>query len=184
MLTISLYNYQTILGQIDLDTKIKDLLNAIHDAFDFTQDAIPLRNIRPASRQANILVLMLGHVGNCCDFIMAYADKSFCTSSFSSIPLAIVNIPFAGMRFMKNAGSQANQQISDLCSSFVELRQKFLDHTSLTAGISVFQILDDVGVLSAQVTGIATRLDKMSTQRSNQILDLGMKFGLSKLSLI
>jgi len=177
------YEYQTFLRQIDLDTKIKNLLNAIHDAFDFAQEASPLRDIMQASRQANILVLMLGHVGNCCDFILSYADKNFCTPSFS-ILLAIVNIPFAGMRFMKNAGSQADKQISDLCSTFDELRQKFLDHTSLTAGISVFQILDDVGVLSAQVTGISTRLDKMTTQLSNQILDLGMMFGLSKLSSI
>ena len=74
---------------------------------------------------------------------------------------------------MKNAGSQANKQISNLCSTFVELRQQFLDHTSLTAGISVFQIRDDVGVLSAQFTGISTQLNKMTIQLSNQILDLG-----------
>jgi len=87
--------------------------------------------------------------------------------------LAIVNIPFAAMRFLKNAGSQAENQISDLCSTFVELRQKFLGHTSITTGISVFQILDDVGVLSAQVSGISTQLIKMTIQLSNQILDLG-----------
>jgi len=82
MLTFSLYEYQTFLKQIDLDTKIKDLLNAIRDAFDFAQDAAPLRDIMPASRQANILVLMLGHVGNRCDFILSYADRIFCMSSF------------------------------------------------------------------------------------------------------
>jgi hypothetical protein len=82
------------------------------------------------------------------------------------------------MRFLKNASSQlqADKQISDLCSTFIELRQKFLDHTNLVVGISVFQILDDVGVLSAQVTGVSTQLDKMTTQLSNQISDSGMKF--------
>ena len=36
-------------------------------------------------------------------------------------------------------------------------------------GISVFQILDDVGVVLAQVTRISTQLDRMSSQ----ILDRG-----------
>lgn len=73
---------QTFLTQVQLDTKIKTLLDAIHDAFDFAQDASSLQNIKPESKQANILILMLGHIGNCCDFIQSYArDKNFCMSS-------------------------------------------------------------------------------------------------------
>jgi hypothetical protein len=83
------------------------------------------------------------------------------------------HILFAGMRILKNAGGQADNQISDLCSTFVDLRRSFVEHASLTTEISVFQILDGVGVLSAKVSGISTRLDKMTTQLSSQILDLG-----------
>ena len=75
---------QMFLKQVGLDMKIKDLLEAIHDAFDFAQEANLLRNIEPKSKQAGILILMFGHVGNCCDFIQSYArDSKFCKSSSS-----------------------------------------------------------------------------------------------------
>lgn len=77
-----LTGYQTFLTQVQLDVNIKALLVAIHDGFDFVQDASVLQNLKPQSKQTNILILMLGHVGNCCDFIQSYArDKSFCMSS-------------------------------------------------------------------------------------------------------
>lgn len=75
---------------------------------------------------------------------------------------------------MKNASSQAEKQISNLCSTFVDLRRSFLEHADVITEISVFQILDDMGVVSAKVSGISTQLDKMTTQLSNQILNLGM----------
>lgn len=77
---------------------------------------------------------------------------------------------------MKNVGGQGDKQISDLCSTFTDLRRSFLELAGLTTEISVFQILDDVGVVSAKISGISTRLHKMTTQLSGQISDLGMYF--------
>ena len=85
------------MSQVDLDMKIKELLDAIHDAFDFAQEASPLQRIKPESKQANILILMLGHVGNCCDVIQSYArDRNFC-KSLSSVPWPLYKFHLQGI---------------------------------------------------------------------------------------
>lgn len=77
------------------------------------------------------------------------------------------------MRILKHAGGQGDKQISDLCSTFVKLRKSFLEHANLTTELIVFQIMDDLGVLSAQISGISTMLDNMSSQLLSKISDLG-----------
>ncbi len=176
MLTLCSSGCQTFLTQVQRDENIQALLNAIHDAFDFTQEADPLKNITPQSKQGHILKLMLQHVCCCSDFIQSYAqDIQFCTSSFVS--LAIANMCSAGKRFLKNISGQVDKRIEDLCTLLVELRKAFLDHATVTTEITVLQILDDVGILSAHISGISTRLDGMTTQLkwvSSQVSDLGM----------
>ena len=85
---------------------------------------------------------------------------------------------------MKNISGQVDKRIEDLCTLLVELRKAFLDHATVTTEITVLQILDDVGILSAHISGISTRLDGISTGLdgtttqlkwvSSQVSDLGM----------
>jgi hypothetical protein len=78
---------------------------------------------------------------------------------------------------LKNISGGVDKEIQDLCTTLVELRKAFLDHATVTTEITVLQILDDVGIMSAHINGISTRLDGMSTQLkwvSTQVLDLGM----------
>ena len=84
--------YQTFLKQVQRDGNIQALLTTIHDAFDFMQEANPLKNVTPQSKQGHILTLMLQHVCCCSDFIQSYAqDTQFCMS-FSPVSLAIINL--------------------------------------------------------------------------------------------
>jgi hypothetical protein len=80
------------LTQLNRDKNVQALLDAIHDAFDFTQEAGPLKNVTPKSKQGHILMLMLQHVCRCGDFIQSYAkDIQFCTSYYYA-SLAFVNM--------------------------------------------------------------------------------------------
>ena len=77
--------------QVERDDNIQALLKAIHDAFDFTQEAEPLKNLTSRSKQQEILKLMLQHVCRCGDFIQSYAqDIKFC--KLFSISLGIANM--------------------------------------------------------------------------------------------
>jgi hypothetical protein len=75
---------QTLLEQYQHDSNVKTLLRAIHDAFNFThhEDILFIKSIKPKSKQAKILTLMLQDVCSCSDFIQSYAKyPEFCTSS-------------------------------------------------------------------------------------------------------
>jgi len=61
--------------------------------------------------------------------------------------------------------------------TLVELRMVFLDHATLTTELTVLQIFDNVGIMTARINGIFTQLEGMTTQLkwvSTQVLDLGM----------
>jgi len=82
---------QTLLEQYQRDDNVLTLLEAMHDAFDFAHHEDTLKSIKPDSKQAQILTLMLQDVCSCGDFIQSYAkDSKFCMLSSSS-PLAGVN---------------------------------------------------------------------------------------------
>ncbi len=139
----------------------------MHDAFDFAHHKDTLKSIKPDSKQAQILALMLQDVCSCGDFIQSYArDSGFCRLS-SSTPLAGVNVRFSGMRTLKNVGGGATKEIEDLSASLVEHRRAFLDHATITTEITAFQILDDVGIISAKVDWISTHLEWVSSQESD-----------------
>jgi len=123
----------------------------MHDAFDFANHEDTLKSIKPESKQAQILTVMLGDVCNCCDFIQSYAkDSRFCTLS-SPVSLASVNVLFSGKRTLKNMGGGASKKIEDLSAALVEHRRAFLDPATISTEITAFQILDDVGLISAKV---------------------------------
>jgi hypothetical protein len=76
--------WQRLLEQYQHDSNVKTLLRAIHDAFNFThqEDILFIKSIKPQSKQAQILTLMLQDVCSCSDFIQSYAKyPEFCTSS-------------------------------------------------------------------------------------------------------
>ena len=78
---------------------------------------------------------------------------------------------------LANLGGQVGKQIGDLRTTLVELRKAFLDQAAITTEITALQILDDVGIISADVGRISGQLDGVATQLkwvSNQVLDAGM----------
>jgi len=80
------------------------------------------------------------------------------------------------MRTLKNIGSQVNNQIEDFRTTLLELRKAFLDQGIITTEITALQILDDVGIISANVGRISSQLDGMATQLkwvSSQVSDAG-----------
>ncbi|KAF8815811.1 WD40 repeat-like protein [Phlegmacium glaucopus] len=128
---------QTFLSQVQRDENIQALLITIHDAFDFAEEAGPLKNIESHSKQADILKLMLQHVCHCSDFIQSYAqDMQF------------------WKRWLKNIGSPSDDKIAKLCDKLVQLRKAFLDHATVATEIKVLQILDHVDTLSKQISDL------------------------------
>ena len=155
--------------QVQRDERIQALLDAIHDAFDFAQEAAPLKDIIPQSKRGNILILMLRHVCYCSDFIQSYAkDSKFRT--WPSVLLAMINVLFSGKRSLKNITGEVDKQIEALCNTLVELRKAFLDRVAVTTEIAVVQIRDNVGTFSAKIDLISDHLDAVTIQLS----DLGM----------
>ena len=76
---------------------------------------------------------------------------------------------FVGKRLLVNLGSQVGKQIGDLRTTLIELRKAFLDRAVVTTEITALQILDDVGIISSRLDGVATQLKWVS----NQVLDAG-----------
>jgi hypothetical protein len=65
---------QTLLKQVERDDNVRTLLEAIRDAFEFSNDARALRDIQPESKQVKILEDMLRRVSEFCKFIESYAE--------------------------------------------------------------------------------------------------------------
>ena len=83
---------------------------------------------------------------------------------------------FSGKRILKNTGSQVDKQIEDFRTTLLELRKAFLDEATITTEITALQILDDVGIISANVGRISSQLGGMATQLkwvSSQVSDAG-----------
>ena len=80
-----------------------------------------------------------------------------------------VKTELVGKRTLVNLGGQAGKQIGDLRNTFIDLRKAFLDQAAITAEITAYQILDDVGMVSANVGKISSQLKWVS----NQVLDAG-----------
>ncbi len=139
----------------------------MHDAFDFAHHEDTLKSVKPKSKQAQILTLMLQDVCNCCDFIQSYAkDSQFCTLS-PPTSSASVNAQLSGKRTLKNMSGGAEKKIEHLSAALVEHRRAFLDQAAITTEITAFQILDGVGILSAKVDWMSTRLEWVSGQVSD-----------------
>ncbi len=87
-----LFGCKALLEHYERDDNVLTLVAAMHDAFDLAHHEDALESIKPDSKQAEVLILMLQDVCSCSDFIRSYArDEQFCTLS-SSAPLAGVNV--------------------------------------------------------------------------------------------
>jgi len=77
---------------------------------------------------------------------------------------------------LKNIGGQVNKQTEDFRIALLELRKAFLDEAAITTEITALQILDDAGIISANVNRISSQLDGMATRLkwvSSQVSDVG-----------
>ncbi len=83
---------------------------------------------------------------------------------------------FSGKRILKNnTGGRADKKIEDFRTTLLEHRKAFSDEATITTEITALQILDDVGIISANVGRISSQLDGMATQLkwvSNQVSDV------------
>ena len=87
------FGCQALIEQYEGDDNVITLLETMHDAFDFAHHEDTLRSIKPDSKQAEILTLMLRDVCSCGDFIQSYAkDSQFCKLVSISSPLAGLNV--------------------------------------------------------------------------------------------
>jgi hypothetical protein len=169
-LIIYFIGLQEFSNQFQRDGSVRSLVKSMHDAFDFTRHEDTLKSISPKSMQAEILSLMLQDVCSCSDFIQSYTkDSRFCTP-FSSISSANSNVHFSVIRMLKNIGSGVEDKIQELSAALNEHRRAFLDHAAISTEITAFQILNDVGNISAKVDGISTQLQWVS----HQVSDAGM----------
>ena len=69
---------------------------------------------------------------------------------------------FPGKRTLKHIDGQVDREIEDFRSTLLELHKAFVDEASVVTEITALQILDDVGVLSANVGIISANMGIMS----------------------
>ncbi|KAH9054119.1 hypothetical protein EDB87DRAFT_139742 [Lactarius vividus] len=133
--------------QYQRDNNVRNLVKTMHDAFDFANHEDTLISIRPESREAEILTRMLRDVPICSSFIQSYGDSQFL------------------VRMAKSMDGGVDEKVQQLSTTFVENKRAFLDQTVVATKITAFQILNDVGKISAE-------LKWMSTQLSDVALDV------------
>jgi hypothetical protein len=89
-----------------------------------------------------------------------------------------VNTGCSGKRILKHAtGSQVDGKIEGIRTTLLELHKAFVDEAAVVTEVTALQILDDVGVISANVKMISCQLDGMATQLewvSSHVEDAGM----------
>ncbi len=121
----------------------------MHDAFDFARHDDTLRSIKPKSKQAEILTLMLRDVCSCSDFIQSYIEDTQFSKLSSPALLANSHVQPSVKRMLKNVGSGVEEKIRDLSTTLVEHRRAFLDYAVITTEITAFQILNNIGSISS-----------------------------------
>jgi hypothetical protein len=150
----------------------------MRDAFDFTNQENIFKTIKRVPRQVQILTLMFQHVCNGCDFIQSYGnDPQFCMSSLPVL-VADVDLRCSGKRTLKHAtGSKVDGKIEGIRTTLLELHKAFVDEAAVVTEVTALQILDDVGVISANVGIISADVRRISHQLkwvSSHVSDAGM----------
>ena len=69
---------------------------------------------------------------------------------------------FSGRRTLKHIDGQVDREIEGFRTTLLELHKAFVDQASVVTEITALQILDDVGILSANVGIISANMGIMS----------------------
>ncbi|KAI0257718.1 hypothetical protein BC834DRAFT_1046985, partial [Gloeopeniophorella convolvens] len=117
---------KTISNQTQRDGSIRDLLQAIHDAFDIAQVASALQTLGPGSKQLEVLGAMLQHVCDCGDFIQSYA-----------------RVEGFWERLLGNVGREVDQKIARYRDTLMGLRDHFLRLMGAATVVDVQEIKGD-----------------------------------------
>ena len=128
-----------MLQQVERDDNIATLLEAIHDAFEFAEEADALRDIDPESTRATILAEMLQCVFECAKFIRSYAEDVQIGMSSSLLSLAIMNMSFSGKRTLKYIVGQVDGKIEQYRTNLIRLRDNFLARATVTTEVAVLE---------------------------------------------
>ena len=73
---------QTVLAQVDRDSRIVGLVETMDDVFSFVKEAEPIKKFES---QGQVIELMVHQTTECAYFIRGYAmNKSLCRSSYTS----------------------------------------------------------------------------------------------------
>jgi hypothetical protein len=78
---------------------------------------------------------------------------------------------------LMNTGGQIDKKLEDFRTTLLELYKSFMDEAAITTEITALQILDDVGIISANVGRVSIQLDGIATRLewvSSQVSDVGM----------
>jgi hypothetical protein len=65
---------------------------------------------------------------------------------------------------LKNIDGQVDKKVEDFRTTLLKLHKTFVDEAAVVTEITAFQILDDMGIISANVGKISSQLDGMATQ--------------------
>src|SRR6201996_1108834 len=79
----------------------------------------------------------------------------------------------SGKQTLKHLGSQIDGKIEAFRPTFLELHKAFVDEASVVTEITALQILDDVGVLSANVGIMSAHLGVISASMGTISADVG-----------
>ena len=74
---------------------------------------------------------------------------------------------------MNSAGSKVDKKIEDFRTTLLELHKSFLDEAAITTEITALQILDDIGIISANVGIISTDVGMISANVGVISADVG-----------
>jgi hypothetical protein len=83
----------------------------------------------------------------------------------------------SGKRTLKLATGSQDGKIKGFSTTLLELHKAFVDEAAVVTEVTALQILDDVGVISANVKMISHQLDGMATRLewvSSHVEDAGM----------
>ncbi|KAH9055551.1 hypothetical protein EDB87DRAFT_1834137 [Lactarius vividus] len=129
---------------------------------------IPKTLLEQFQRDDNVQTLLVA-VHDAFDF--ANQEDRFKAIGRDSRQAQILTLMLQHRSELKNTSSRVDKKIEDFRSALLEQRKAFLDEASITTEITALQILDDVGIISNQLHGMATQLKWVSSQASDAELD-------------
>ena len=89
------------------------------------------------------------------------------------ISVGDVNIWISGKRMLMNTGSLVDKKMEDFRTTLLDLHKSFLDVGTITTEITALQILDDMGIISADVKIISANVSKISANVSKISANVG-----------